>query len=437
MEPMHLVARPLLLATVLSLAAACSAELASPAAEDSGGKAPSPGASGGASSVGSTADAGGGSDEAGGSNDRGASGTDGSVNDGGASQPDGTEPPPPPPPPPGTRPAWQNGQALNAWRAVPGTKLSSSPPSVSVPGSTGPRSKVVAWCGMAIDTRDSTLYSAANGGHNDYSGNEVNAIRLSDNQPKWIERRAPTPAGQIVYNAGYYSDGRPTSRHSYYAEVFLESKNRVMSFGAGSAWGPGDGKAFVDGFSSTANDWDPAGTYPSLPSFTHPSYAVAKAANEDVYVVMGYRLMRYRPSTNAWTTLTTSFEVYGYETAGAVDTTRNRILFVGGEGNSAGYVYSITNGTGSVASLGISGSALGVVYVPSLDAFLVRSAGAGGHVTRIDAATLQKTSLATTGGASIPSSENGVYTRFAYAPGLGGIVYVPGYESDVYFLRLE
>jgi hypothetical protein len=47
-------------------------------------------------------------------------------------------------------------------------------------GATGPVSKVIAWTGFSIDARDSSVYSTANGGHNDYAGNEVNRIRLSD-----------------------------------------------------------------------------------------------------------------------------------------------------------------------------------------------------------------------------------------------------------------
>ncbi len=417
--------------TVLALAslAACAIELGPLAEAEKEGRAPS-------GDVGVTDGADGGA--------RGARGADVTL-DAGAAQPDGATPdssspmpPPPPPPLPGTRPSWQSGQGLFAWRAVPGTKLSSAPPSAIVPGNTGPISKVIAWCGMALDTRDSTLYSAANGGHMDYAGNEVNAIRLSNDTPSWTERRAPTPAGQVIFNAGYYADGRPTSRHSYFAEVFVESKGRVMTVGAGSAWGPGDGKSFVDGFDPATNDWDPAGTYPSVPSLQGPSYTVAKdPKTDDVYVVSNYRLMRFRTTMNSRTTLTASFAVYGYETAAAVDTKRNRILFVGGQANGAGYVYPIAGGAGAVANLGITEGALGIAYVPSLDAFLVRSASGGGQVTRIDAGSLQVTSLSTTGGAGIPSSTNGVYTRFAYAPGLGGVVYVPGYDSDVYFLRLE
>jgi len=89
---------------------------------------------------------------------------------------------------------------------------------------------------MAIDTRDSTLYSVANGGHTDYSGNEANAIRLSDNAPAWVERRAPSSsvgAGEQMY----YPDGRPTSRHTYYSQWMIEARNRVMTFGVGSRYG--------------------------------------------------------------------------------------------------------------------------------------------------------------------------------------------------------
>jgi hypothetical protein len=76
-------------------------------------------------------------------------------------------------------------------------------------------------------------------------------------------------------------------------------------------------------------------------------------------------------------------------------------------------------------------------YVPAFDRFLVRKAGAGATVYMIDPENFEVTTLATTGGDSIPATQNGPYNKFLYAPRLGGAVYVPSYSGNAWFLRLH
>ena len=89
------------------------------------------------------------------------------------------------------------GSSEKGWMYRVGSGTSSTAPmavqTYPALGNTGPQSKAIAWTGFSIDTRDSTVYSAANGGHTDYAGNEVNRIRLSDNAPAWTEPHAATP----------------------------------------------------------------------------------------------------------------------------------------------------------------------------------------------------------------------------------------------------
>src|SRR5262249_43275709 len=83
-----------------------------------------------------------------------------------------------PPPPVGTLPAWVSALPTGQWFEIPGTAMSSVEPNPAPPGGSGPASKVIAWTGFVVDIRDSKVYSVANGGHNDYSGNEVDALDL-------------------------------------------------------------------------------------------------------------------------------------------------------------------------------------------------------------------------------------------------------------------
>ena len=313
---------------------------------------------------------------------------------------------------------------------------------VNAPGNTGPQSKIIAWCGLSIDSRDSTVYSAAGGGHTDYAGNEVDSIRLSDDAPAWVERRASTSSGQITASATHYADGRPTSRHTYYGAVMNEIRNRVMVM-AGSRYGDGYQISSMDGFNISSNDWDSAGTFPDTPGAV-PSYYGATIVEDkrtgDVYALANYGVFQWVSSSNSWATRASNTGIWGFEAASALDTRRNRILVLGGDGNDHG-MYTL--GASSAQSVSISGSAAGnvngggngMVYDPWMDAFLVKTPS-GSTVYAIDASTLTATTLSTTtASGSIPSSDNGVYRRFLFAPNLGGVVYVPDFGTNMWFLR--
>ena len=182
-------------------------------------------------------------------------------------------------------PTWRQGVAVGEWRQVSGSALSSAPMAVATVGNTGPQSKVIAWSGFAIDTRDSSVYSTANGGHTDYAGNEVNRIRLSDNAPAWSEPRASTPSSQATASSTHYADGRPASRHTCYGTVVNEVRGRAMTLG-GSRWGNGSLLRSVDGFNLASNDWDAARTYSDFPAdFVECGTAFENAAGIDVHVV--------------------------------------------------------------------------------------------------------------------------------------------------------
>lgn len=335
--------------------------------------------------------------------------------------------------------------AVGEWRQIAGTAMSSVPLAVKTfpgLGNTGPSSKVVAWTGLAIDTRDSSLYSAANGGHMDYAGNEVNLIRLSDNLPAWAESLASTPPSQVVTSATHYADGRPTSRHSYYGEVFNEQRNRVMTLG-GSRFGNGFLVSTFDGFNRVTNDWDSANTYPDGPSELSTIAGAAIVEHKstgDIYAFADWKVLRWSNSDNAWTSLTVSITVYGQYSAAAFDSRRNRVLVAGGNGNDHG-LYDLATNTvrdvsfGGPESASISGDGNGMVYDPLLDVFLLRKPGPGNTVYRIDAQTFRVDTLASSGSSSLPAALNGVWRRFLYVPALKGVVYVPTYSDDIWFLR--
>jgi hypothetical protein len=320
-------------------------------------------------------------------------------------------------------PAWRQAQAVGEWRQIPNSALSSAPRAVSVSGNTGPQSKVIAWTSFIIDTRNSSIYSVANGGHHDYAGNEVNRIGLLDGTPAWTEPRAATPMSQVSGDVSHYADGRPTSRHTYYGAVMNESA--------------------MDGFNVGSNDWDAAGTYADAPADYTGAFGNALTqhrATGDIYVFGRYAVSRWSNASNSWTRLLGSVSAYGQSSASAMDTARNRILIVGGENNDRG-LYDIASNTMSNVSFtgpnagDVGGTANGMVYDPGLDVYLLRKAGAGSTIYRINAQTFYVDTLPNANGGSIPASTNGVYRRFLYVPQLKGVVYFPSYSGNGWFIR--
>lgn len=336
-------------------------------------------------------------------------------------------------------PSWRQGMAAGEWREIAGTALSNAPIAVNTyaagAGQSGPQAKLDAWCGLGIDSRDSSLYSAANGGHADYAGNEVDQIRLRDDIPRWKEIKASTPVNQLL-DASHYADGRPTSRHSYYGVVVNELRNRVMLLG-GSAWKIGFGIDHLDGFNLATNEWDPALTYPRLGDSTVGAATVEVKSSGDIYTFVNFNVFQWSQSTNQWTKKLSNTSLYGQYAASALDTKRNRILVVGGNASDHGVYDLKTNQvtTVSLSGLGFNQSQSGMVYDPQLDAFLIRTESAGGEILKVHPETWSVEKLAVSGGNQIVAATNGVWRKFLYVPALKGVVYAPRYNSNLWFLR--
>lgn len=345
-------------------------------------------------------------------------------------------------------PAWLQNVPIGGWVQIANTAILSVQPSPLPPAGTGPQAKVIAWCGMALDTRDSTLWCVANGGHTDYSGNEVDAIRLSDAAPAWQQRLAPTPAAQIISDALYYADGRPTSRHTYYSEHFILARNRIMMFGVGARYGnSGFSANATDGYNVSTNTYDPQGTFSNVPSVAGAGNltGVVHSITNDVYFLSDVVLQKWTQATNTWSTVN-NLPIGSFYTCAAFDSTRLRALFIDNSATPVLYTpasNTFTNPgfTGPNAGSPNNGGQQGIQYVPALDAYLVQSGSTGGTVLRINASTLSVDTFPTTGGSSIPSTTSvgtiGVFTRWQYCPQLGGIVYCPDYNSSIWFLRIH
>jgi len=283
----------------------------------------------------------------------------------------------------------------------------------------------------------------AAGGHTDYSGNEVDALTLNSETPSWSQILAPTP-GASVQNSTYYLDGRPSSRHTYYGIVLNEFDNRVMLF-SGSRYSSGAFTDTVDSYNIGSNSYSAAGTHPSIPQPLHSAISDAGGlpsvtldpSTGDVYLSVTGNSAVWRRGTNTWTAIAGGVD--GFYSMSAFDTTRNRFLVISSVDH---HIYTVGSGWSAVTFTGANAGSVrfrtgAMFYVAALDAYLVRGENAGGTVYKINAATFEVTTFATTGGSAVPSTLNGPFNKFLYLPQLRGAVYVPTYEGNAWFLRIH
>jgi hypothetical protein len=367
-------------------------------------------------------------------------------------------------------PTWRQGQALNEWREISGT----APSTIGVYNyPTSNNSNFVdPWCGFAIDTRTNEVYSLANGGHADYYGNEVVSIVLNSGSPTWGTRLARSAlqyvprqveSGGYSNITGYYLDGKPTSAHTYYSQQFIEARNRAIRFGVGSCSDVGNPTGDVNGFNPSTNTWDVSSTYSNMPgsSSAVTGRPVCKhPTTEDVYYFLSNAAVyKWTQATNTWAQVNANAPLNeSMEAAVAYDSTLNRILILRGsngtESKGGGYCATYDTTTNLFTARVLIGAAattvmanksgIGMVYIPALAAYLVKLGNTAGSETyKIDASTFETTVFSTTGGASIPithdvsGDSDNVYTRFLYAPSLGGVVYFPKYSANAWFLRVH
>jgi hypothetical protein len=394
-----------------------------------------------------------------------------------------------PPPALTAVPAWRAGQAVNTWREIPGTAITLAVPTNTARTTSGGNAagswnnRIDAWNSLALDTRTNKVYSVANGGHGDYYGNEVVSIDMLANSPLWSEVLAGS-SGNVVRETGdleQYADLTPPSTHSYYGQFILERHDRALRWG-GSVAPSGGAIQPIEAYQISANNWDawngatqdPPYGYSllgtSAAGFTELAWSMAKHPHtEDFYVLGLGTFRRFRPARVGTGLTMTSLAALpsqvgsGIEGASAIDTTRNRLMWLKGNGDvyTDPVTFDLTTGASTLHTFQASaaatalrnmpvgsfsiGSALGMVYVPQIDSYIVRANAAGGRLWKIHAGNWTVEYLPTTGGTSLPAGAGGddsagqqrVYNRILYVPSLGGVLYFPVGNGNAWFYRLD
>jgi hypothetical protein len=220
------------------------------------------------------------------------------------------------------------------------------------------------------------------------------------------------------------------------------------------------------------NGWDPQYTYDAIypGAFNSTGFTVCKDPDTESIYVFAESARPCRKMVPSSTGVGGTWsDLGGYPPAGftaylaatAFDTRRGRIFVAKGGvgypsvGNTryftfdtatGGYAEQLLSGGDALTKLNAAAACVGMVYVPTLDAYVVRLGTAGNVAYVIDAGTFAVTTLVTSGGAAIPATAdvNGdgirqyenVFNRWLFVPSLSGLVYFPHYSANAWFLRL-
>lgn len=368
--------------------------------------------------------------------------------------------------PAGPLPAWVSSLPLFHWYEIPNTSLASVAPDPVPLGVLGPKGKVEAWNGATLKRAGSVYLLGAAGGHRDYGGNEVNALALNVDLPRWVELCPPTPNALITANGmdavQFYIDKKPSTTHTYHSTQFIDSLNRMIVFsspgytGAGGNWPPptpwyyGDQLSFS--FNASSSQWDQpeyVSAFPGTGDFTS-ALCVKHQVTNDVYYSKNYGdgIWRWNASSNSWTKLPNTSSRNPWFCGAAIDPHRSRMLIVGGYGPTPPEVRGLDGFTIAVSYKGLGREPLNecqhydtCVYDEVVDCFWVlyrtkdsAGNGIGTRLLKVTAADWQVSDVTTTGMPPLPRV-NGLHNSFQYVPELRGVVIMDSYTGNVRFMR--
>ena len=378
------------------------------------------------------------------------SGSSGDAADAGALPTPTPGEPPPPTLPLATNPKWLDGRPLDTWFAIPGTVHAGSPaaPADDPNDIYASSNRRLSYSGMGM--RGNEIILAANGGHGDYSGNEVTSIDLSADAPAWVLRSPASPSP--TEDVAYYSDGRPSSRHTYWSTIWNAQRNRLMLHYSRFVYGSAVSFPASNGFDLDTNTWDPAHTWSD--GFS----AACADANGDVYA-MGvdyFTLKKWTAATDSWSDVVTLGDAINVNPV-CHDSKRDYLFAMAwgdGQGNGSPALNAFTIAGAVKTNITFAPSAAltqfqadappycAMDYDPVNDKYYFYEGG-DGHTDRVYvvtptvAAVWQMDILALGAGSAMPPAAvgSGIFNRFKYVPALRGFVAMLSGTSELWFLR--
>lgn len=363
-------------------------------------------------------------------------------------------------------PAWLSGMSVNEWKEITGTKLSLQP-GIDTGVSSG---KQDAWCGWHVDPRSSIVYSVGQGGHADYSGNEVNALDLTADAPAWSQVLASSASSAVTFDGEYYSDGKPSAVHGYHTAVFIESLDRCVRMWGGSRATSGNpivGGIQAFNISTGAYDVSSTWTGSACPEAglggNNGAYAKHPTTEDVICWLYNGRISKWAPGLPGTisTLLSSPPNPAPSGTAAAIDPTRGTstagvaFFLGGGSGGTMCHKYDLGSPSTNPVAITLTGTDIsatsragfGLIYVEATDKFYARVSGAAGslvyEITPTAGTSWACSLLTTSGGGSLTETVgNGAggaspYTKFLYVPAYGCAVFSPRWGDNVWALKLH
>ncbi len=338
------------------------------------------------------------------------------------------------------------------WFDVAGQQIAPNcPPD---PSNTGSCYGVVdAWNSGIADTNRNILW-VWGGGHNDYSGNEIYAFNL--NTLKMT--RANNPADPTPTCADAFSNGTPSSRHTYGGTAYMPNVDKMYVFG-GVPYCPGGG--FIsDTWTLNLSQVGSSGTggWTQMDSTlgnggVHPcnDFGNSQAQYDPntglVFVNDSCQGMwTYDPNANSYTLMGAAPSSLSLHEGTVIDPVHKLFLRFGDNGAqsisiASGSNYSVTTLKASGCS-GLEGNNPGLQWDPVLQ-LVVGWPNFGGTLYLYDpvadSCTTQTYSTNAPPDSDMtgsPSTTNGTFKRFGYFPALGVYALVNEWNIDVHTLRL-
>jgi hypothetical protein len=340
-----------------------------------------------------------------------------------------------PVPTPVGAPAWLAGRALNEWREIPGTS-----------GAGG--ASIEEYSGWA--RVNNQLVAAACGGHH-LSDNRVVSIDLGADAPVWVVRMAASTSvqGDVPRNA----DGKPTSRHIYHMAKYVPALDRVLLLGARFTYSEISTGSFltVDGFNLNNNTWDPAATYPNVPTLNGGAVI---DGNGDAWATTATPA-KFSAATRSWSSPVTTIAAKPVRYPWALDSKRNQLFglcYGAGEGGDPVPAVNAVKQAGNIQTqITFNPSAAltqfiadapfnaGMDYDPINDFFLFYSGFVAGRMYKIipNAGNVWDMQVFAYGAGNVTPAPSvaGTLSRFSYMPALKGFVLLPGRMSNLVFMR--
>jgi hypothetical protein len=323
------------------------------------------------------------------------------------------------------------------WTQLPNTQLQNvCPPNDSSYAFNSNCSQVIkAWSGGIADTARNRLI-VWGGGHNDYYGNEIYALGMSDQ--KLIRLNNPGPVADPAANQVALSNGTPNSRHTYGGLTYIAHADRMFVYGGDPAATFG----FASNDTWTLNlatlQWqrmDPTSGGP--PANAYGVVSDYDPNTRNVYLHDGQTFWQYTYETNTYKSLDSSSSITIYNSA-VVDPKR-KLFFIIGSGMhviniAPGSNYSMQDWTSQTSGCGTLQSTdyPGVAYDPVQDKIVGWTGGNSVYVFDPDAKTC--TTVTNPNGPSA-AQPNGTHGRFRYLPGLNAFIVVNDAQQNAYVLK--